>query len=101
MSIAKEFITFFNNVIVGSEKSSGTEDQIPAIIESNTVMDSLSAKVSNTISDGTYQTSLDMMYESPSPPKKPDDYTIEYKTTEDIKEINYLANGFGVSLANH
>ena len=62
MSIAKEFITFFNNVIVGSEKSSGTEDQIPAIIESNTVMDSLSAKVSNTISK--YENSIQQNFNS-------------------------------------
>jgi hypothetical protein len=62
MSIAKEFITFFNNVIVGSAEKSETEDQIPAIIESNTVMDALSAKVSNSISK--YENSIQQDFNS-------------------------------------
>jgi hypothetical protein len=50
MSIVTEFITFFNNLIVGSSEKTEIEDQITAIIESNTVMDALSARVSNVIS---------------------------------------------------
>jgi hypothetical protein len=62
MTIAKEFITFFNNVIVGSAEKNETEDQIPAIIESDTVMDALSAKVSNSISK--YENSIQQDFNS-------------------------------------
>jgi hypothetical protein len=49
MDVVKDFFTFFNNIIVGHEKEKSTVEQVPSIIESNNVMDSLSAKVKNSM----------------------------------------------------
>ena len=56
MSVFKEFTTFFSNVVVGYSDDDGTNQQVPSIIESSNVMDSLSAKVSETI--GKYENSI-------------------------------------------
>jgi len=56
MSVFKEFTTFFSNIIVGYSDDDSTEKQIPSIIESSSVMDSLSAKVSETI--GKYENEI-------------------------------------------
>mgnify|MGYP006177877941 CR=1 FL=1 len=50
MSIVEEFFTFFNDLIIGSSESSDSDDEIIGIIESSSVMNSLSAVVSRTIS---------------------------------------------------
>jgi hypothetical protein len=56
MSIVEEFFTFFNDLIIGSSESSDSDDEIIGIIESSSVMNSLSAVVSRTISQ--YENSI-------------------------------------------
>jgi len=55
MSIVEEFFTFFNDLIIGSSERSDS-DEIIGIIESSSVMSSLSAVVSRTISQ--YENSI-------------------------------------------
>tara|TARA_Y100001973_G_scaffold103746_1_gene171755 strand:- start:4782 stop:7526 length:2745 start_codon:yes stop_codon:yes gene_type:complete len=45
-------------------------------------------KVSNNISNGSYETSLEMHYESPSPPINPTSYKISYQKSEDLREMS-------------
>jgi len=45
-------------------------------------------KVSNNISNGSYETSLEMHYESPSPPINPTSYKISYQKSENLREMS-------------
>jgi hypothetical protein len=45
-------------------------------------------KVSNNIANGSYETSIEMNYESPSTPINPNEYKIVYKRSEDLPEMS-------------
>ena len=45
-------------------------------------------KVNNNIANGSYETSVEMNYESPSTPINPNEYKIVYKRSEDLPEMS-------------